>query len=142
MSTKTKTNSRLRHLRVKIKSLAAEAKIIRHEERQTLARPGICIGTYNVDYEDLRVHRRGVVGVEARHSLLAYACLRGLSYKAVEPRVRIDYVWSDTSIDGNVPDWNKIKEIASRFGGNAEAIDSWIDDAQSYITSYARKEAA
>jgi hypothetical protein len=139
----TKTNPRLRHLRVKIKSLAAEARIIRHEERKALAYPPKDkYGTgYNHDYEALRVHRRGVVGVEARHSLLAYACLRGVPYKVVEPKVRIDCVIGQY-LDGNLPDWTKVKEIAIRFGGKAEDVDGWIDEAQVYITSYAKGEVA
>lgn len=137
-------NPRLRHLRTKIKSLAAEAKFIRCEERKALLHPPKNeYGTgYNQDYEELREHRKGVVGQEARNSLLAYACLRGMPYSAVEPIVRIDYVWSDTHIDGNLPYWPKVRTSALRFGGQEDLVDTWLCNAEQYIASYARKLAA
>ena len=136
-------NPRLRHLRVKIKSLAAEAKIIRHEERKALAYPPKDkYGTgYNEDYESLRDHRRDVVGGEARWSLLAYACLRGRPYSAVESKVRID--WSCGSLNyGNLPNWSKVRDLVIRFGGKEAQVDVWIQDAKDHINSYARKVAA
>lgn len=70
-------------LRVKIKSLAEEAKIIRHEERR--------IGTTRFPqmYQDsvrgcLRHHRVTRVRDEARAAQLAYAIMRGVPYVKVE----------------------------------------------------------
>jgi len=86
------------HLRVKIKSLSAEAGIIRHEERRA--------GTPE-RRSSLAEHRRGIVRREARHSLLAYSFLRGRPYRSTEPVVR----------DGNEPDWSRVLDMANRFGG-------------------------
>lgn len=80
--------------RTKIRSLAEEARIIRHEERKTAsipATPDIWDGTPNFYKRDstrsiLRHHRVTVVRDEARATLLAYAYLRGVPYKAVEPK--------------------------------------------------------
>lgn len=61
-------------LRVNVKSLAAEARIIRKEE----CRCGI-------QYQfALREHRRGRVREEARYAQLALAFLRGRRYSQVE----------------------------------------------------------
>lgn len=67
------------YLRVKIKSLAAEARIIRLEE-QRFPR-----GWRNNDvYHGLHHHRTYDVRKEARSALLAYAYLRGRLYSVVE----------------------------------------------------------
>ena len=54
-------------LKVKIKSLAAESQIIRHEENKVKGKL----------HNELHLHRVGVVRREARHSLIAYAIIRG-----------------------------------------------------------------
>jgi len=66
--------------RVKINSLADEARTIRAEERR-------CIGQAQ-DYNrgSLRNHRKLVVGVEQRHTLLAYALSRGMPYSKLEKK--------------------------------------------------------
>ena len=82
------------YLKVKIKSLAAEATIIRHEERKALKRrdwvrnrqgPNDVEEHLTAEYASLRAHRVGVVRDEARSSLLAYGFLRGKSYAECEP---------------------------------------------------------
>lgn len=66
-------------LRVNIKSLAAEARMIRHEA----SRAGI-------QYQAmLHGHRRGRLREEARYAQLALAICRGRSYKVVEGGCRI-----------------------------------------------------
>jgi hypothetical protein len=65
--------------RVKIKSLACEAKIIRQEESR---RDGWVRGS-------LRLHRISEVRNEQRHTLLAYAYVRGVPMCVVEQRCRI-----------------------------------------------------
>lgn len=92
--------TRLAQLRVKIKSLAAEAKIIKHEERKAKAK-----GDYRLLF-DLKDHRRGEVGEEARNSLLAYGFLRGLPYARMEPACAYD----------NKPTFGAVYDIAKRFG--------------------------
>lgn len=56
-----------RHLKVKIKNLAEEARIIRSEERKV----------HGMEKWELQHHRRTVVRDEARRSLIAYALIRG-----------------------------------------------------------------
>jgi len=60
-------------LRVNVKSLAAEAKIIRQEFRRT-------------KLQELELHRRGRVREEARYAQLALAFVRGMCYNDVEKK--------------------------------------------------------
>lgn len=83
-------------LKIKAKSLAAEARIIRAEEKK---RRG-----------DLRSqlagHRKDVVRREARHTLLALAYLRGRAYRVVERSVR----------KGNEPNWSEVERMIKKYG--------------------------
>jgi hypothetical protein len=97
--------------RVKIKSLAEEARIIRREEGRALARAAyfrkalgpatveltggalVTNKTYDAEfaYHGIHGHRVSVVRSESRSSLLAYACCRGVPYSSCErPRREID----------------------------------------------------
>lgn len=58
--------------RVKIKSLAEEARIIRHEEKRLLSPQ---------DRGCLHAHRVNIVREEQRATLLAYAYARGVPYR-------------------------------------------------------------
>lgn len=65
------------YLKVKNKSLAAESKIIRKEEKR------------NPDFRSgLEHHRKTVVRSESRHTHLAYGFLRGLKRSRIEQRFR------------------------------------------------------
>lgn len=69
-------------LRVKIKSLAEEARIIRFEEKKT----------HNDETrESLYLHRIFVVRNEARAALLAYGYMRGLPLYKIEPKAEEDW---------------------------------------------------
>ena len=63
------------YLKVKIKSLAEESKIIRREEKKN--------PTFKIHLAD---HRKGIVRTEARASMLAYGFLRGVPYKKIESK--------------------------------------------------------
>lgn len=96
------------YLKVKIKSLAAEARIIRMEERRA-RRTSLRCG--------LAEHRRGVVRREARIAQLAYGYLRGRPRSTVEPKTR----------PGNAPDWKRVAGLVSRYGSAelASRVDEW-----------------
>jgi hypothetical protein len=64
-------------LRVKIKSLALEAMVIRKEEQRT--------SSWN-QYNYLRMHRVNEVRTAAREALLALAIVRGKTYETVEQK--------------------------------------------------------
>ena len=70
-------------LRVKVKSLAAEAKIIRCEERKSRGM---------LRYQ-LKNHRRTVVRKAARAAHLALGFIRGRSLEEMEPKRRPEPPW-------------------------------------------------
>jgi hypothetical protein len=97
-------------LRVKLKSLAAEAGIIRHEERKA---------NRNRDFtlqNSLSEHRKIVVRREARSTLLAYQYLRGVPYFACE-----------TPSENNPPDWESVGRMVWRYGGKKLDRIEWTE---------------
>ena len=82
-------------LKVKVKSLAEEARIIRREERRARD-PDLKL--------ELATHRRNTVRREARHSLLALGYLRGRAYRAMER----------TCHQG--PGWEEVERMVRRYG--------------------------
>lgn len=120
-------------LRVKIKSLAAEALIIRAEERRV---------AFPMSKTNLANPRRVEVGGEARSAILAYRCIRGKSYSSTEAP------WSSE------PDWKRIKTLARKYGARFDLsdltrheledkireddlrIEIWIDEAMYYRSQF------
>jgi hypothetical protein len=103
-------------LKIKICSMASEAKIIRQMERHQKARArktrerGREGWQENSDaalsvYEKIHRHRVYDVRKETRCSLLAYGFLRGKSYKSMEQTCKIK------------PNWDRVEQIATKFGG-------------------------
>ena len=90
-------------LKIKIKSLAAEARIIRHEEKRAKA-----IGTMGAraKRESLYLHRTGIVRREARYTLLAYGFLRGKSYAQLEAKCKLP------------PNWKKVQAMVEKYGAS------------------------
>ena len=83
------------YLKVKIKSLAEEAKIIRTETkraRKVTIKNGLAL------------HRKGIVRREARHTHLAYGFLRGREYREMENKAF------------EAPDWAKVRRMIERYG--------------------------
>ena len=89
------------YLKIKIMSLAAEARIIRAEEKKW---PG-----EHAARNGLRRHRIHEVRPEARHALLAYGFLRGRDYRALEAKAAC------------APDWDRVQRLAEKFGAAAKA---------------------
>lgn len=106
-------------LKVKIKSLAAEARVIRTEESKAKARGD----RHKVN--SLHNHRVGIVRNEARLSLLCYAMLRGRTYAQVEPR------HDNSTRPPKTIDVNKLKRLARSFGVISEQgahmqVTNWL----------------
>ena len=118
-------------LKIKIKSLAAEAAIIKAEEEKLLRRSRKMKQPLGPLFFNLRGHRKHVVGREARHSLLAYAILRAVAYGQVE------------SYSEAAPEWYDVKKLALRFGplsalgvidaDFAARTDVWLEEAKAYF---------
>lgn len=98
-------------LKVKVKSLAAEARIIRREEHRW---PGD-----SPTRASLQGHRRNDVRREARHSYLALAYLRGRAYREVEQTCHRD------------PDWEAVARMIKKYGPprHNTGFDEWKQEA-------------
>jgi len=96
-------------LRVKLKTLAAEASFIRKEERIAHARMDLAL------VESLHNHRTHIVRRESRATLLAYQYLRGFSYKAVEADAKTR------------PWWDAVHRMVHKHGGLNFNHKHWVE---------------
>ena len=98
-------------LRVKLKSLAEEARIIRLEERRANQRR-------NFDLQaNLREHRIMVVRREARATILAYNYLRGLPFSFCE---------QNKPSEMNPIDWESVKRMVRKYGRTDLDQETWM----------------
>lgn len=102
-------------LKIKSKTLAEEARIIRHEERK--------FGGW--ERETLAYHRRRIVRDEARATQLAIAFIKGQPYHTRENTCK-DTVYRDLYI---VP---KVFKMARKYGDNPQVMKDdileWVND--------------
>ncbi len=125
-------------LKVKIKSLAAESRIIRKETKKA-SQKSIKDGLY--------LHRIWVVRTEARSTYLAYGFLRGREYNQIERIAHIE------------PDWKRVLQMVSKYcvhkpwyslGGQAkkdkevilERFDQWVKQGEQLQKEEAQKAQA
>jgi hypothetical protein len=104
-------NTRLIHLKIKVKSLGAEAVINRQEAKKWKGEVK----------QDLNNHRMGVLREHTRLNHLAYGLLRNVPYNCME--------W-DCEVP---PDFKKVSDLAKRFGGTEDEIALWVDEAKAHI---------
>ena len=102
------------YLKIKIMSLAAEARIIRRETKRYPGEHPARIGLY--------FHRIHDVRMESRSACLAYGFLKGRSYKQIEQS-------SYTK-----PDWKRIEELIKKYGDGdprdrMQKFSEWKDAA-------------
>ena len=90
------------YLKIKIKSLADEARTIRAEEAKAT-------GSVRAN---LHSHRVIDVRREQRAALLAYAYLRGRTYRSVEPCPRCDR----KPFDRAGPIWERVRDMIVKYG--------------------------
>jgi hypothetical protein len=125
-------SDRRTHLKIKIKSLAAEARIIRDEVTKIKKSSKRCKDedterTLRWRAESLTDHRKGVVREEARHSLLAYGLIRNIPYSVMEEKCR------------EKPNLKKVEEMARRFGANSDMIGVWMEAAKEWLKTSVEK---
>ena len=119
-------------LKIKIMSLAAEARIIRSQEIRNRDRLRKLYrtqrykpekhGHLGVQYGSMRQHRMFDVRNEARAALIAYGFLRGREYKAIEAKPQ------------SSPNWDRARALALKYGGlrAKSQIDEWIKAAKEH----------
>jgi hypothetical protein len=96
-------------LKIKAKSLAVEATIIRQEEAKYLdRRPGSV-------WWWLNYHRIVQLRQEARATHLAYSFLRGRAYRQVENKCHTQ------------PDWQRVTQLVKKYGDAKllATLDDW-----------------
>ena len=106
-------------LKVKVKSLAAEAKIIRREEQRCKSRPADKPGRTELLLQ-LKAHRRDTVRREARHSLLALGYLRGRTYRTMERTCH------------QSPSWSEVERMVKKYGPPAHntSFEDWRKESE------------
>ena len=93
------------YLRIKVLSLAAEAKLIRNEEARWVKKDG------KKDHPirwGLHHHRIFDVRNEQRAALLAYGFLRGRRYKQLEAKCYTQ------------PKWGRVLALVTKYGANPD----------------------
>lgn len=98
------------YLKIKIMSLAAEARIIRKETKRWPGESAERLGLYHHRIEDVRS--------EARSGLLAYGFLRGRPYRKME------------ALGSTVPDWKRVEALITKYGdgdlrGRMQRFSEW-----------------
>ncbi len=100
------------YLKIKIMSLAAEARIIRREEQRWYGASDLRRG--------LRNHRVYEVRTEARAALLAYGYLRGRTYAALETKPAIN------------PSWERVVSLVKKYGSepkvDQKTLEAWAEN--------------
>lgn len=112
-------------LKIKIKSLAAEARMIRHEELKFIHHPsrhntsGLIVDGSHPTRAALYHHRVDVVRAESRAALLAYGYLRGRTYAQMEAKATTP------------PDWANVTRLVSKYGDRVKAqvdgVKAWAE---------------
>jgi len=102
-------------LKIKLKHLAEEARIIRHKEKK-LRGPN-----WGASSNLFREHRVNVVRVEARHSHIIYGYLRGLDYKQIE---------SNPKTKPSMKDLNRILNAFTYSRSKKEGLENWLSSTK------------
>lgn len=110
------------YLKIKIMSLAAEARIIRRETRRW---PGDSPQRFGLYF-----HRITDVRSEARSACLAYGFLRGRDYSRMEQP------------GSSRPDWKRVEEIVKKYGEDdvrdrMQRFSAWKDAATTPVEAEA-----
>lgn len=119
-------------LRIKAKSLAAEARIIRQEERRIKKIPVHKRGSRDIGA--LRNHRVIVVREAARCTHLAIAYLKGKDYKTVENHCKNE-VYRDDYV------FPKIAKMVKKYGHQdltQEDWKQWVKPRMSMLPRFAK----
>lgn len=96
------------YLKIKLKTLAVEARIIRAQEKKTN-------GKWNATRESLYLHRTKDVRGESRATGLAYGFLRGRKRRQIECKALTE------------PKWDRVEAMVKKYGTLDERFKEWRD---------------
>lgn len=108
-------------LKVKIKSLTEESRIIRKEEYKLKEERNFS------KLNDLHLHRVMHIRPEARATYLAYGLLRGLDYHEIERTTK------------TIPEWHRVKAMVKKYSDsdklddNLEILERWKLGTAMYV---------
>lgn len=114
-------SSPIAKLKIKLKALAAESRIIRQQERKMKGK------RWGPEMHDLREHRIHVVRAHSRNTHLAYGLLRGFTLRQIENTSRTE------------PDWDAIHTMVKKYGEypfyaeNARKLYHWENEMKEAI---------
>lgn len=131
------------YLKIKIKSLADEARIIRKEEEKFKQRRALYWARGEDAYKQadkifwsLRDHRKSPVGTESRAALIAYGYLRGRTFQQLEtPPKKKGKAWT-------MPQWNRVIDLVCKYGTEKDrdavvkSLRNWSGLSELYKTRY------
>lgn len=131
------------YLKIKIKSLAEEARIIRKEEEKYKqkrafywARGDNKYNAADTIFWALRDHRATPVGTESRAALLAYGYLRGRKFQQLETAPKKEgKAW-------RMPQWNRVIDLVCKYGTEKDrdavvnSLRDWSGLPELYKTRY------
>lgn len=144
-------------LKIKAKSLTAEARIIRSIERRLRKQINRLkanafrepksdedrerwISEARAKRDGVQSHRRFIVGAEARNTHLARGCLRGVPYRAMETKVHpVNRLTAG--------DWKAIDAMVTRYGEGdkrdlAQRLEQWKQEAADHLIAMDLAKAA
>lgn len=98
-------------LKIKLKHLAEEARIIRHKEKK-LRGPN-----WGASSNLFREHRVGIVRREARHSHIIYGYLRDVDYNRIE---------SNPKTKPSIKDLQRILNAFTYSRSKKEGLENWL----------------
>ncbi len=96
-------------LKIKVKSLAAESRIIRAQELKLKGKNWCSLAN------PLRDHRRGPLRAEARDAHIAYGFLKGRTYRQMEDDPETE------------PNWDNIARMVKKYGTGefTKSLETW-----------------
>lgn len=113
-------------LKIKLRSLMDEARLIRREERKAFERgteASRSVGMLMVE------HRKTVIRSAARNTVLAYGFLRGLQYRDIEAKAH------------SAPDWKDVLRMIRSYGDryvSEQEFESWKNQPERQSPSRSR----
>ena len=120
-------------LKVKVKTLAAEAKIIRKEElKLTYHRRNATEDAHREEFDMFRNslvhHRTKTLRTESRSSQVAYGFLNGYSYASIEEKAK------------SHPDWDSVERMVIKFRDPGidvrdiqQHLAQWVSEAKALV---------